>query len=244
MKSLFKLTLVTSFALLSCTSSFAQWSKKVKGNGNVTTKTIKTGSYDQIKSVGSMDVTLVSGTEGTITVKTDENLHEYIEIETNGSALVIKIKNNTNISTKKGIHVTVPFESIDEVTLTGSGDITTKNPIKTTDFDTSVTGSGDLVLDINAQEVNAKVTGSGDLTLVGTTNKLEVKVTGSGDFHGEKLNSADTEAYVSGSGDAKVAASKQLKARVHGSGDIRYIGDPERRDTKVSGSGSIKAVQK
>ena len=71
--------------------------------------------------------------------------------------------------------------------------------------------------------------------------KLEIKVTGSGDFDGGSLNAQNVEAYVSGSGDARVVANKNIKARVNGSGDINYSGNPRTSDTKVMGSGDISS---
>ena len=79
------------------------------------------------------------------------------------------------------------------------------------------------------------------MTLTGSVNELEVKVSGSGDFMGNGLKSNNTQAYVSGSGDIEVNATKSLKARVNGSGDIEYSGSPETSDTKVLGSGSISS---
>ncbi|WP_203295858.1 head GIN domain-containing protein [Luteirhabdus pelagi] len=236
-------TIVTLTLALCCLiwqPASAQWGKnKVKGNGNVTEQTISVDNYDKVKVTGSMDVTLQSGAEGTITVRTDSNLHEYLKIESNGNQLTIGIENGVSVYTKKGINISVPFESLDEVSLVGSGDVVTSDRIDATNFTTSVTGSGDVVLDVNAEQIDAKVTGSGDLVLKGATENLEVKVTGSGDFNGEDLRSNHTEAYVSGSGDAEVQAKDSLKARVNGSGDITYHGSPSRKDSKVMGSGSV-----
>ena len=78
-------------------------------------------------------------------------------------------------------------------------------------------------------------------TVIKKLKELEVKVSGSGDFMGSRLKSNNTQAYVSGSGDAEVNASKSIKARVNGSGDIEYSGNPETSDTKVVGSGSISS---
>ncbi|MGV6832311.1 MAG: GIN domain-containing protein, partial [bacterium] len=49
----------------------------------------------------------------------------------------------------------------------------------------------------------------------------------------------NTVVSVAGSGDAEVVCRESLKARVAGSGDIEYKGNPAKEDTKVSGSGSI-----
>ncbi len=233
-----KYTLAFAVAIFCLNTSYAQFNK-IKGNGNVTTKTHNTSDYNEIKVVGFMDVKLESGTEGTITVTTDENIHEYIVIESNNEVLTIKVKNKVNIQTKKGVHVTVPFKDLDKVSLTGSGDVLTSNTIKGDTFEAELTGSGDVILEVEATTIDTKITGSGDVKLSGKVNDLEVKVTGSGDFSGKSLESQNTQVYVSGSGDASVHASKSLKARVNGSGDVNYYGKPETTDTKVMGSGGI-----
>lgn len=238
MKSFLKYTLAITITLFSFTTGHSQF-KRVKGNGNVTEKTHNTADYNKIDVVGSMDVKLVTGTEGTIKVVTDENIQEYIIIDSKNGTLTIKSKKGVNISTKKGIHITVPFKDISEIALTGSGDVLTSNAIKSNHFDVELTGSGDIVIEVEATSIDAKITGSGDIKLRGKVTDLEVKVTGSGDFTGKSLVAQNTQAYVSGSGDAVVYASKTLKARVNGSGDIIYYGKPEKTDTKVMGSGDI-----
>jgi len=46
---------------------------------------------------------------------------------------------------------------------------------------------------------------------------------------------------ISGSGNCTIKALETLKARVAGSGDVRYSGDP-RVDTSISGSGTVKKL--
>ena len=73
----------------------------------------------------------------------------------------------------------------------------------------------------------------------GKTNDLEVSLAGSGDIHGFGLQANNTDVSIAGSGDIEIVSNKSLKARVSGSGDIQYKGNPAKEDTKVSGSGSI-----
>ncbi|WP_298537310.1 head GIN domain-containing protein [uncultured Algibacter sp.] len=241
MKILIKTQLALVF--LSClfiSSSHAQW-KKVKGNGNKTTVTRTTSDYNAIRCAGSMDFILVKGTEGQITIEGEENLLEYIITDAKSGVLKVKVKDGVNLKTSYNstIKITIPFEDVSEVSLSGSGDLYNKDLIKTPTLDIALSGSGDVVLDIETESVESALSGSGDITLKGTTNNLEAKVSGSGDFHGFNLQANNTEVYVAGSGDAKVVSNKMLKARVAGSGDIAYRGNPEKEDTKVAGSGSI-----
>ena len=55
----------------------------------------------------------------------------------------------------KGIHITVPFEDISEVSLIGSGDIYTEDKIETTAFETELIGSGDIDLAIQTSTAKA-----------------------------------------------------------------------------------------
>ncbi|QCE42662.1 head GIN domain-containing protein [Psychroserpens sp. NJDZ02] len=238
-----KQTLVLGLTLLIFTSCNAQWGngKKIKGNGNVTTITRSTSDYDAIRLAGWMDFKLVKGTEGNITIEGEENLLNYIITEVESNSLLIKIKNNINLkpSGSKTITITIPFDDIDKVSLAGSGDVSSNATINSNNFETKVSGSGDMTLDIKSINVDATVTGSGDLTLTGHTKNLEASVTGSGDFHAGRLQADNAQTKVTGSGGIVVYAKDNLKAKVTGSGDIEYKGNPEKVDKKVTGSGDI-----
>ena len=83
------------------------------------------------------------------------------------------------------------------------------------------------------------MSGSGDITLSGTTKDFDATISGSGDIEAYNLEADNVSATVSGSADIQVTAKKSIKARVSGSGDISYRGNPEKVDTKTSGSGDI-----
>ncbi len=241
MKKIATLGLVVLFTL-SCS---AQWGKRIKGNGNVVTIERSTGDYDAIGISGWFDVDLVAGKEGEISLKGEENLLEHIITEVKDGKLVIKVEKGMNLrpsSWKNGIHITVPVESIDAVSLSGSGDIVGKTTIKTDNFKTSMSGSGDITLAIESDSIEATMSGSGDIMLSGSTSNFEATISGSGDIKAYELEADHVNATVSGSADIKVTANKSLKARVSGSGDIHYKGNPEKVDTKTSGSGDITKV--
>jgi len=59
MQTILKSIICAGLLLCLVTESKAQWGyNKVVGDGNVTTKSVSTGDYDEIKVVGSMDVHL------------------------------------------------------------------------------------------------------------------------------------------------------------------------------------------
>ncbi len=238
MKKLLSLSLVLLFTA-SCT---AQWGKKVKGNGNMTTVERNVGEYDAVGVSGWFDVDLVAGKEGEIILEGESNLLEHIKTEVKNGKLSIKVEKGYNLkpsSWDDGIRITVPVESINSIALSGSGDIVSKTMIKSNNFKTAMSGSGDITIDIEATTIDASMSGSGDITLNGRTTDFDATISGSGDIKAYGLEADNVNATVSGSADIKVTANKMLRARVSGSGDISYRGNPEKLDTKASGSGDI-----
>ena len=237
-----KNALVVTLVLAITASCSAQWGKKIKGNGEKVTIERSTSDYDAIAVSGWFDVDLVDGKEGQLTLEGESNLLEYIITEVKNGKLVIKTENNVNLKPSdwnSGIRITVPVERVSSISLSGSGDIVSKTTIKTEKLETSMSGSGDITLDIETNSVSASMSGSGDITFSGTTTDFAATISGSGDIKAFDLEADNVEATVSGSADIKVTANKRLQARVSGSGDITYRGNPEKLDTKTSGSGDI-----
>jgi hypothetical protein len=215
-------------------------SSKIKGNGKVVTETKTTGDYDAIKVAGSFDVNLVAGKEGKIILKGEENLLSVIKVEVEDNTLKIYVDKTFNIQSTSKIEITVPFEKISAVSLSGSGNLKTKDQIKSETFAAKLAGSGNLNLNVDSNDFELSLSGSGDAILKGSADKFTSKLAGSGNVNASDLKSKTVDANVSGSGNSIVYCEGSLTARVAGSGNIKYFGNPEKRDVKVSGSGNIK----
>lgn len=238
-----KLILLTGIFILSITTANAQWwsNQKVVGNKEVVKQTRSVNEYDRIAVTGMMEVQLVAGKEGKIDLEAEGNLMEYIETEVSGGLLKIGIKKGVNLQPSKNypIKLVVTFEDLDGLTLTGSGHIRNSDPITAREFKVSVTGSGNMNLDIKTDSFDGSLTGSGDVKLKGSTRDLKCKVTGSGDFLAFDFKAVNVTASVTGSGDIEVSVENELNANVSGSGDIKYKGDPTKESFKTSGSGKV-----
>jgi hypothetical protein len=232
---------ITTMILLFTISLNAQsWgNKRVKGNGNVTTETRNTGDYDGVSVGGFFDVVLVKGKEGKVTIEGEENLLEYIVTEVNRGVLKIKVEKGINMKTTRKLVVTVPVESIDRVSLGGSGNVKGETTIKTDDFDVSLGGSGNITLDVDATSIKSSIGGSGNIKLSGDADRMKSSIAGSGTIKAYELQVNYLKASIAGSGDIRVSVQDEIKATVAGSGSIYYKGNPPKIDTKSVGSGSV-----
>src|SRR5690606_38982495 len=126
--------------------------KKIKGNGQLVTKTISVSEYDAVSSAGIFKVILVEGAEGSIALSAEENLHEYIDIYTEDNKLKIEVKKNYQLNPgKNSIEVTVPIQQINALSLAGSGSIVSKTVLNAENFKVSLAGSGSIQAEINTK---------------------------------------------------------------------------------------------
>ena len=228
------------FTLTFSVNAQSWWgNKRVKGNGNVTTETRKTGDYDGISVGGFFDVILVKGTEGKVKVEGEENILEYIITEVERGTLKIKVEKGINLKTTRRLTVTVPVKNIESVSLGGSGNIKSEVRLKADSFDVSLGGSGNITLSVDANSLKTSIGGSGNIKLSGSADKMKVSIAGSGTVKAYELQVNSIKASIAGSGDIRVSVKDEIKATVAGSGSIYYKGNPPKIDTKSVGSGSV-----
>ena len=236
------LILKSAALLFILTLSFGcSYAQKVKGNGKSINKTRNVGSFDGVGVAGSFDVYLVEGNEGKLDITVEENLEPYLITEVKNGNLKIKWKNGMNIRTSSKTTITVHFKSINSLAMAGSGDIVGKDKIKSNSLDLAIAGSGDIEVDMAVERLETAISGSGDMELSGTATEFDAAVSGSGDIEAYDLKVETAELKISGSGSIGANVEKEITARVSGSGDIKYKGQPRIEDIKVSGSGNVSS---
>ncbi len=128
----------------------------------------------------------------------------------------------------------------------GSGTVSIQynfNPDASLELEASGPGSIFTLNAINAAKISAKVYGVGDINLsggiVGTT-ELDAFVKGSGSIHAFFLNTKNTNAVVSGSGNVECNVLAKLDAHVTGSGNVLYKGNPAIVNPVITGTGKVE----
>jgi hypothetical protein len=205
--------------------------QSISGSGNIITQNRNVSQFDGVRASGSIDIEVVNDQTHSIRVEADDNIMPYIITKVEDGILDVHLKPNFmyhNINAK--VYVTAP--SLTKLTVSGSGSITAKDTLaNAAQIDFKVSGSGDVTAIVDAPSINAEIGGSGTITLSGKTKDF-IKC--------KNLLSENTTAGITGSGTAHVFASVHLLAKVTGSGDIYYSGQPSVEIHKT-GSGTIEA---
>lgn len=219
-------------------------------------------NFSSIRVLGTPDVEYrqSSGSKAKVSIYGSDNLIDLLEVSTVNGVLQVNIKKGVKIlSGERRLKVIASSPSLSDVDIKGAADIYLKGTIKGNDLNLNITGSGDIeaenlqytnlsafvkgsgdidVKNVRATTVRTIVSGSGDVNLKGSTQWATLTVNGSGDISADKLTATNVVATVAGSGDIACYASKQLDAKVNGSGDIEYKGSP----SVVNKQGNKKSI--
>lgn len=247
MKNLKFTSVLTMLAFLFATGLQAQ---TVTPSKKYITKELKNVSqFSSIMVTGSPDVEYRQSSGKTkVSIYGSDNLVDLLEVSTDNGVLKVKIKDGVKIvGGERRLKVIATSSSLEQVSIKGSGDVYLKGAVKGTDLKLDIKGSGDIeaenlqyanvsgfvkgsgdidLKNVKATVVNAEVGGSGDISIKGTAQQANLSVRGSGDISADKLIVPNVVATVAGSGDIVCYASKRLDAKVNGSGDIEYKGNP------------------
>ena len=231
--SLFCLAFVLFSSTLMITSC-----KRVRGDGHLEKESRNVSGFKGVRSHGSMDIYLTTGANYSVEIEADGNLLEYIETEIKGDDLDIGTRDNVSLRPRNHMKVYITAPSFDKLTVSGSGNIYTKNKIQTESLALRVSGSGNIQTEVDAASVDTDISGSGAIEVKGNAKKLHSEIAGSGELSAKNLVTEEAELRVAGSGNARVNVSKELKVSIAGSGDVQYTGDAH-VSSNIAGSGSV-----
>lgn len=214
--------------------------KKVRGNGTVTTEVHNVKAFSELELSGVLNVYIEQGDKESVTVETDENLHEYVIIENRGNLLTIDTRKRISIKKKNKMNVYVTVRDIDRLKISGVGHVETSGTLRLKDLDLRIKGVGNVTLDLEADNLDARLSSVGSVSLSGKIGKADIENTGVGklaayDLHNEVLN-----LEASGVGKTEVYASKELAIKSRGVGNVYYKGDAVITDLNIGGVGKVK----
>lgn len=238
-KQLFILLFLTVLSSISAQS----WStKKIKGNGTLVSQERKIPSFHSLNVSGNFEVNFSTELSTTLQIKGDENLLKDVITEVNEGILKIKTKNKVYLRPSNDkIKIILPHGDLKQISLSGSGKISSRLPFEYPQFESNVSGSGHINLFLNIDKAIFNVSGSGKIEVQGETETLKAKLSGSGSLKAKNFKAENGDLNLSGSGRMEVRCTEKLNAKVSGSGRIRYFGEPKTKlNSKVSGSGSIR----
>jgi hypothetical protein len=225
--------IAASAGLLSC-------KKDVIGEGSVTTATRNVNSFSGIDLQMNGNVYYTNSPVQKLEITAKESLHSMIETNVVNNKLVIRYNNGNTYDADESIRINISGPGVNSFSLNTSGSIYCTNGIQTDNLYLRSGGSGDIFLQyVEVNSIDAETKVSGTISAAGGSAVNEkLKTDGSGKIDISAISSKNVTARIVGSGSIKVKVSDKLDATIDGSGSIYFSGSPL-ISTHINGTGRL-----
>ena len=227
-------------------------SRIIKGDGQVEERDVPVEEYEELSiacPTGKIHYTQSEETS-TLSVTTDLNVYEMLNIYVSDKTLVIKLKDaykdkfiwpseftihassskmkEIDLAGKAEINLNGLFtaEKLD-ISVAGSGKINLNDSVLVDRLSTSIAGSSSIKgKALNVGTLQSKVAGSGTYELGGTAEKVSIEIAGKGTVKAYDLKARNVSCEVAGLGTFQVYASQSLSLEAAGFAKLSYKGNP------------------
>ena len=233
------LPIVMAFMIILCTSCIFDM-KIITGKGNIITETRNATNFTSVDLQTGANIEIVKGSNFKVSVSDYENIVKYLSLAVENNCLIIKKEPNSvslwNSKAKVVITMPDPFYSIN---LSGSGNIYVNSSFNDLN-NLMVSGSGNIAILSNSQlnKLEARIAGNGNINAIGSVQDLTTNISGSGSVMFTELKARNATCSISGSGNTNVFIEDKLEASISGSGNIVYSGTPV-VNSNLTGSGRV-----
>lgn len=196
-------------------------------------------SFYNINVKDNIDVEIRQGETQGLVIESSEPASELVKTEIKDGTLYIFSAENRSSGEKAKVIVTTP--EIQAIVMDGSGNVTSTDLLDIDYLKLTLSGTGNISLDVRGLEVDVEISGSGKVCLNGNAASSKIEISGSGHVDAENLKTFSSRIFISGHGSTSVC-SDDLTIEISGSGKVRYHENPSHLDVNITGSGSVKKI--
>lgn len=197
---------------------------QVKGQGEVTKRSIQLEEFSGIEAGGAQEIVLMNGDSYSAVVETNENLQQYVTYEIVNGKLRFKFNKIKRYDEMK-FYITAPV--FNSITVSGASELKTPDGIKGDHLKLSCSGASEAKLDLDYNNVVANVSGASELKLSGNATSLVATASGASELKAGDLNTTTSVVNASGASECFVNAVDNLTYTVSGSSTVRYAQKPK-----------------
>jgi len=211
-----------------------------QASGAVVSRTFDVADFDSISIGGSREIIFRQSDNVSVTVEQRESLFDILEVYARGGTLHVYFRGNTGVFNTGTQRVYVYAPSLEAANISGSARATGWDAISGDSFSLTASGSTNVTIPIDVNNLEINTSGSSTVTLSGRADTANISRSGSGSVNAFDVQIQDATVQSSGSSRVNVSVSDSLTATSSGSSRVRYQGNPS-VTVSTSGSSSVRA---
>jgi len=209
-------------------------------SGPVVSRSFDVGDFTDISIGGSRDIIFRQSDSVSVTIEQRESLFDIIEVYVRGGTLHVYFPGPIGVTNPGAQRVYVYAPTLEAASISGSARAADWDTIAGDSFYLSTSGSTNVNIPIDVNNLEVSSSGSSTVTLSGRADTADISRSGSGSVYAFDVQVQDATVRSSGSSRVNISVSDSLDVASSGSSRVRYRGSPSVRHSS-SGSSSVRA---
>lgn len=212
----------------------------VRARGEVTSREVNFSDYSGLRVSDAFNVYIrLSESEEKIEIEANENLHDKIIVEMEGSVLQIKLKNHTAIRGNATMNAYISTKNLTDFNASGASTIVLESPLVAQNVKIELSGASEFSgeLDINRLELYSN--GASEIDLFGSAQLFKATLSGSSSLKNYDFSVAQLDISLSGASDAHLFVTESISIDASGASTLYYKGTAAIGRKSLSGASEI-----
>ena len=236
MKNIFLFSLAILVFASGCTEIAG---RRVRGSGHVISENRTASGFNSIEVSGAIDVYVKQDSTTSVKVEADDNILQYIVVQTEGSTLEIYTEGHIRLRPSNKIKVYVSNLQYKDIQVSGASSVRSENEITSTDMlDVSLSGASEGRIEVNAPKVSVNLSGASNANIKGKTKDFEGGASGASEIRGFDLLTENADVDASGASSIEIYASVKIGGQASGASSVNYKGNAQ-VNVEKSGASSV-----
>ena len=196
--------------------------------------------FNALEVAGDFEVFITAGSATeSVRVEANENLQEFITIETDGNTLEIKMKGNININGNETTKVYLSTKEIIDYKVAGDAVIQLENELVANKVNIDLAGDGKINGMVDIQEITATIAGDAQLNLSGQVEAFNLKVAGDGRVKDYDLVCQKLDVELAGESEVFLTVIETINVTAAGESILHFKGAGEISNQFTSGEARV-----
>jgi len=220
---------------------------RIEGNNNVISINRDINEdFTKVRVSAGIELIIDQGSEVSLTVEADENLHDIIITEVEDGKLKIYTEKNIWKSASKKVKassgsnvITSTILKATDLNVVSSSGARLTLELTAVNLTSSTSSGASANIDVNANNVVSSSSSGSNMKIKGKTTIHETSASSGSSINAYNLLSKNVTAKVSSGASISVHASESLDGKASSGGGLSFEGNPEKITRKTSSGGSI-----
>ena len=213
----------------------------IEGNGIAVEKEYKLQHFNGVSSNNPVHVEIKQDSIQKVTIVTDENIIESMDLAVKDEILSIGRKNC--IRGMDHIKIKIYMDTLTKIDLNSGGTLKSDGILRGKSLDAHVSSGSNLEINMVYSQLNCSLSAGAQAWFVGKADNMNAELSSGSQLKTSELETKNCKVNVGSGSIANVNVSGELNTEAKSGGIIRYSGNPAKLNINTNSGGSVTKVE-